>query len=164
VKRVDAVINAPNGTYRGRFPELFCRRRLIEHRLSTELANDVLGVVELRLRCGRADVANATDVFEVEPINAWTHGLQQVFAYAYETGLHPNLALFGEGGNGALNVYLILRQLSPRVSLWLHTGWEWRRITNREDAQRRMRLKSLVDFDREEQEYAAELQFAAQHR
>lgn len=133
-------VQAPYGTFSGRWPN-DAASRLHEHRLSADLARHVGGAVEVVLLCGRADVATNSDIFEVEPIDNWRHGLQQVLAYSAETGLRPNLALFGERGD-ASDIYLKLRDRThSRVTLWLHDRYQWGRITNRRAASRRVRAE-----------------------
>lgn len=129
------TITAPRGTYRGRWNPPGGPGA--EPRLIKELADQVRGIWEVKLICGRADVATDTDVFEVEPLETWRQGLQQVLAYAQETGLHPNLALFGSA-RGVLDIYLTLRdRMSGSVQLWVHEG-VWQSVTNRHIASRRI--------------------------
>lgn len=106
-----------------------------------ELATRVRGWIEVPVPFGRADVATATDVFEVEPISRWQTGVRQVLAYAAATGLRANVALFGPTPRDQqLKIYLRLRDrcgMTP-VRLWLHCQVRgWQLITNRQDAQRR---------------------------
>lgn len=92
---------------------------------------------------GRADVATATDVFEVEPYKRWRDGIRQAFAYGAMTGLTPNLALYGlplsEFAADALrlDLYLRIRDNAPAVALWFHGETQgWYKVTSRQTAMR----------------------------
>lgn len=127
------ALYAPNGTgYYGRYPAQMGSRG--EAPYIAELARQVNGICEVVLPVGRADCANATTVFEVEPVTGWRGGTRQALAYAGQTGWKPALALFGQADY--LRIYLFLRDRVPGVTLWIWRGW-WDRTTNRNDAQRK---------------------------
>lgn len=64
---------------------------------SAFLALQVDGLVEVDLNpFGRADVATERDVWEVEPLSSWKHGMRQVAAYVRGSGCRGNLALIGD--------------------------------------------------------------------
>jgi hypothetical protein len=93
------------------------------------LVETLNGVAEVVLPAGRADVATDIDVFEVEPVKRWRHGVRQAFAYAGMSGLRPNLALFGKADY--LDIYLKIRDTMPGMVLWVWHANGWVRITNR---------------------------------
>jgi hypothetical protein len=99
------------------------------------LAQHVRGLAEVALPVGRADVATATDVFEVEPFTRWRYGARQALAYAGMSGLRANLALFGAADYVPL--YLRVRDNLPTLTLWVwHPELRWRKVTNRQEAAR----------------------------
>jgi hypothetical protein len=101
----------------------------VEHVLRDELARTVRGVVEAVLPFGRADVLTTRAVFEVEPAQRWRSGVRQALTYAAQTGLPPNVALFGAAHrNQVLKTYLTLRDKGFGVGLWWFDGWVWRSI------------------------------------
>lgn len=57
------------------------------------LARHLGGTTELRTSVGRADVATASDVVEVDELPHWKEGMGQALAYAGATGKKPVLAL-----------------------------------------------------------------------
>lgn len=104
-----------------------------------KLARQLRGLVEVALPFGRADVATTTDVFEVEPVDRWRHGVRQVLAYAVQCNLVPNIALFGETTKDErLRMYLRLRdKLRCECVLWLYgPTYGWYRVTSRPAALR----------------------------
>jgi hypothetical protein len=97
------------------------------------LARRVDGACEVTLLVGRADVANTTTVFEVEPSQSWRHGARQVLGYAAQTGLSPALALFGPPPGGErdfLRVYVFVRD-RLRMPLWLWQYGYWVQASRR---------------------------------
>lgn len=104
---------------------------IAEHHHRDLLARTVHGYVEVTLGpFGRADVATATDVYEVEPIGRWRHGLRQAVAYAAGSGCRANLALFGAAtGETWLRIHTTLRDSD--VALWRLDGALWSRVTAR---------------------------------
>src|SRR5262245_44986061 len=132
-------LQAPHGRYWGRRPT----EEWIEHDRHDELRNQlavrVRGLTEVGLVCGRADVAGThrwyTGIYEVEPYETWRRGLQQILAYAYETGLRPHLALYGSS-HGYESVYRKLEdQLGGRVWLWVYRH-RWETVGNRAAARK----------------------------
>lgn len=103
-----------------------------EHVLRDQLARALGGIVEVVLPYGRADVADERYVIEVEPAKQWRHGVMQVLAYSAQCDRLPGLALFGSATpDEVLRVYLRLRDGTPSIALWWHTGWDWKRIGGR---------------------------------
>jgi hypothetical protein len=103
-----------------------------EHLLRDQLARQIGGVTEVCLPYGSADVMTTRLVFEVESLAKWRHGVRQVLGYAAQTGLPPALALYGDAlRDDVLKMYIKLRDGSPRIHLWWHTGQTWREIHNR---------------------------------
>lgn len=132
-------VRTPRGNFRGWHWKV-CRISQLEHTLRNELARHLDGACEVTLRCGRADVVAGPYVFEVEPFPTWRHGLQQAFAYGWETGLAPQLALFGDVHRDEwLRVFLQLRQIDG-VGLWAYDRGAWSQITSRSAAQRNRRM------------------------
>lgn len=104
------------------------------------LARTVHGACEVVVPLGRADVANASHIYEVEPVGSWRSGARQVLAYAWQTGLTPALALFGPAEYE--RIYLFLRDRLPGIDLWVwRDGWE--RTTSRASARRKFGLNAL---------------------
>lgn len=105
---------------------------LLEHQLRDILARDVGGITEVTLPYGRADVATATTVFEVEGKENWRTGVRQVLAYAAQSEVSPALALFGAAApSEVLDLYLQLRDGTPVIALWWFSHGRWREITAR---------------------------------
>lgn len=130
--KVRPYIDSPSGRrYSGRYPQQV--KAGIETPYILELAKSTNGVCEVVLPVGRADVACASTVFEVEPVKTWRTGLRQALGYAGQTGWKPGLALFGPADYE--RIYLFLRDHMPEagVTLWIWRG-EWERITNRNRA------------------------------
>jgi len=126
-------VTAPDGRrYKGRHPEQMPMTG--EGPYIAELARQTKGVCEVVLPIGRADSANESAVFEVEPARSWRSGARQAFAYAGQTGWSPALALFGPADY--LNIYLFLRDRLPTLRLWIWRG-RWELTTNRTDASRK---------------------------
>lgn len=98
------------------------------------LASAVRGIAEVKLPAGRADVANETHVWEVEPVRSWRHGAQQAYAYSAMSGLLPALALFGAADY--LSIYLQIRDGMPPIQLWVWRGAQFERTTSRVSARR----------------------------
>jgi DNA-binding CsgD family transcriptional regulator len=93
-----------------------------------ELAAQVGGVVELLMPFGRADVATQTDVFEVEPADRWSTGLQQAAAYGVLSGRRPNLAIYAETiipVEKAVRIFEAMADLPTPIGLWIRgpNGW-----------------------------------------
>lgn len=101
------------------------------------LAEQVGGVIEAVLPCGRADVLSSTTAFEVEPVKSWRHGAQQAFAYGAITGTQPAVALFGRADY--LPIYLRIRDRMMPLALWVWDGYRFVEVTSRQTAS----LKSL---------------------
>ncbi|MBM0233195.1 hypothetical protein JNW91_15780 [Micromonospora sp. STR1_7] len=95
------------------------------------LARQVKGVPEVVLPVGRADVATAATVFEVEPARQWRTAIRQVLGYAGQTGLAPAIALFGP--EDYLHIYLFVRDRLPGLGLWVYRG-RWEQVTSRKSA------------------------------
>ncbi len=57
------------------------------------LARHLGGATEVRTSVGRADVATAAEVVEVDELHHWKEGMGQALAYAGATGKKPVLAL-----------------------------------------------------------------------
>jgi hypothetical protein len=127
-------IELPNGqAAKGSYPGM-PKRQWLEHELSDVLAVQLRGVRELVLPYGRADVATASQIFEVESYTKWRFGMRQVLAYAAQTGLTPCLALFGPAhSKDVLRLYLKLRDGHPPVELWWHRYDKWQHISRRLD-------------------------------
>jgi hypothetical protein len=101
-----------------------------EHVLRDVLARQLRGITEALLPYGRADVATATHVFEVESAPKWREGVRQVLAYAAQCGLAPAVALFGPVDRvGMLKLRTKLCQGRPPVELWWWGGRRWEQIT-----------------------------------
>jgi hypothetical protein len=131
VKTKQPITVSDGRVFYGRYPRT-TERKLLEHRLSDELAVRLRGTTEAKLPYGRADVLTSTTVFEVEPAAQWRHGVRQVLAYAAQTGCTPAVALFGEASHPeVLRTYLRLRDNRPAVELWWWYGEGWRRVSNR---------------------------------
>lgn len=95
-----------------------------------ELAIQVDGLVEVGLFFGRADVMTPLHVWEVEPVKSWRHGAHQALSYAMQSGLRPNLAIFGPTSKDLrLRMFEELSRIQPKVTLWLR-GHEWHTITS----------------------------------
>lgn len=125
------TVTAPDGrTYAGIWPQSV--RTPHEGPYIVALAHQVHGIPEVTLPCGRADVATATDVFEIEPARSWRTGARQAFAYAGMTGLTPNVALFGPADY--LPIYLQIRDRMPGLTLWRWQYGRWVRVTSRQIA------------------------------
>ena len=90
--------------------------------------------MELILPYGRADVANETTIWEVEPVEQWRDGVRQVLAYSAQSQLDPALGLFGPAKNkNVLELYLKLRDGHPPIQLWWFRGKTWHHLTGRAD-------------------------------
>lgn len=122
-------ITTPNGrSFYGRAPEDVVTSG--EGPYIRSLAVHVRGVAEFVLPCGRADVATATHIFEVEPAHQWRHGGHQAFAYSAMTGCIPVLALFGP--NDYENIYVRIRdRVKAGLELWAFDGLKWHAVTSR---------------------------------
>lgn len=79
-----------------RFVNEFCRVMFGEHLFRDELARELHGKIEVRLASGRADVATATHVYEVEYVKRWRQGIEQAMRYGKASGLKPVVVLFGQ--------------------------------------------------------------------
>lgn len=131
-------IETPSGRrFHGTYPHNLNVARGGEAPYIAELAHRVQGLAEVTLPAGRADVANCTDVYEVEPVRSWKHGAQQAYAYGAMSGLRPNLALFGKADFE--RIYLTVRDKMPGMTLWLyHPIYGWQRTTSRIRARRKI--------------------------
>ena len=96
------------------------------------LAIAVRGIAEVKLAAGRADAANATHVWEVEPVKSWRHGAQQAYAYSAMSGLSPALALFGNADY--LSIYLEVRDKMCGLQLWVWRQGRFELTTSRVSA------------------------------
>lgn len=125
-------ITLPNGRQvAGRKPGL-SGVSCFEHLLRDQLARRIRGATEVSLPYGSADVMTERMVFEVEALSSWRHGVRQVLGYSAQTGLPPALALFGAAHrDDVLKLYLKLRDGTPRIVLWWHTGQVWHEIRSR---------------------------------
>ncbi len=121
-----------------------CAQNTSESDVRDSLAKQVHGLIEVSLPIGRADVATETDVFEVEPFRSWGAGIQQVLSYAAQTGMRPNIALFGDSSkDDRLRIFKKLRDKLGYTAtgfpcrLWIHqpSGW-WEQITSAKAAGR----------------------------
>jgi hypothetical protein len=124
----------PSGqSIRGTVPGLHRERPLTGERLlSDQLGQQVGGILEAGLPYGRADVLTSAAVFEVESYPTWRTGVRQVLAYAAQTGLSPQLALFGAArGDEVLSLYLQLRDGSPAIALWWYSHGRWQQLSRR---------------------------------
>ena len=126
-------VTSPDKTrvFYGQWPQSIVTRQDAEAPYIAALAKRVRGIVEVTLPAGRADVANDTHVFEVEPVRSWRKGAQQAFAYGGMAGLRPVLALFGAADY--LPIYLRIRDRLPGLELWVWTG-AWSAVTSRTSA------------------------------
>lgn len=127
-------LSLPNGrTVSGRQPG-DAPSSLLEHDLRDELARQVCGVTELVLPYGRADVATAATVWEVEPAPQYRTAVRQVLSYAAQSGLAPAIALFGPAHrDDVVRVYVRLRDGHPRIALWWWSERRWHEIYNRRE-------------------------------
>lgn len=98
------------------------------------LARQIDGACEVCLPLGRADVATATTVFEVEPAKQWRTAVRQALGYSGQSGLTPAIALFGPADY--LPIYLFVRDRLPGVQLWIHR-LRWEHAQSRKDAARK---------------------------
>lgn len=138
------VIKAPDGiqVFRGRYPGSLGDRG--EAPYIARLAERVGGIVEVMLPVGRADVANDTTVFEVEPVRSWRKGARQAFSYAGMSGLRPALALFGDfPDRDLLPTFIRVRDGMAPLELWVWTCGRWEQITSRAKASRKIQFEKL---------------------
>lgn len=125
------------------------------------LAEAVLGRKEVSIPlAGRADVATKTDVFEVEAIATWRHGLRQVVSYSVFSGLRGNLALFGEiPADIGDRIYRLLHKNRAGVRLWFYDATVgWMLIDGRRMARRHWSLKHQDEFTAEQLEIIRRVQ------
>ena len=81
-------------------PPEFCYRNLV--------ASKYLDAsVEVLTEVGRVDVVTPLYVIEVKVARSWKHALGQSLAYAWVTGKHPVVALFGDIPNCARDLFLV---------------------------------------------------------
>jgi hypothetical protein len=139
MKPMRKPVNTPDGRrFYGRWPQSMPSRG--EGPFISALALTVGGACEVVLPVGRADVANNTTIFEVEPSRSWRTGLRQALSYAGQTGQRPALAIFGPADY--LSIFLFIRDRIPGTGFWAYRG-HWTEITSR-------RIASLVhrpEFD-----------------
>jgi hypothetical protein len=108
-----------------------------EHQLRDDLARQVVGLTEVRLPLGFADVMTGEAVFEVEPRHSWQDGARQALAYACQCGLPPALALFRAiSAREMRGIFTKLQAIGlpaipgGSISLWWWTGQAWQQITS----------------------------------
>lgn len=130
MSRLRKPVTAPDGRrYFGRWPQAMPSTG--EGPFISALALTVGGVCEVALPVGRADVANNTTIFEVEPAKNWRTGLRQALSYAGQTGQKPALAIFGPADY--LAVFLFIRDRLPGTGFWVYRG-RWMEVTSRQTA------------------------------
>lgn len=108
-----------------------------EYQLRDDLARQVVGLTEVRLPLGFADVMTRDAVFEVEPRHSWRNGARQALAYACQCGLPPALALFRAITAAEMrDIFTELQAVSlpgipgSSISLWWWTGQAWQQVTS----------------------------------
>jgi hypothetical protein len=136
-KYLRETVTLPDGRRIHGYPPGAAGGLLEEHRLRDELARQLGGITEAKLRYGRADVMTASAVFEVESRRSWRDGVRQVLAYSAQCGLPPALALFGViRKDELLSLFQTIASRvhavqEPRLDLWWHNGYRWQEITSR---------------------------------
>lgn len=112
------------------------------------LAAHVAGRIEVTIPLGgRADVMTETDVWEVEPLGSWKHGLRQAIGYAALSGLRGNVAVYGRlSADAAADLFETLRAAPVDVRLWIFDGVRgWELVGSSTAARREWRLAGPAD-------------------